>query len=84
MLREGLVKDQSELARLAQVSQPRMTQMMNLTFLAPDIQERLLFLETVSRNEEAVQLRHLQQLTSEPHWAVQRDGFRALAFGLPK
>ena len=42
LIREGKVRDQSELARLAHVTQPRMTQIMNLNHLAPDIQEELL------------------------------------------
>lgn len=44
LLRDGKVADQSELARLAHVTQPRMTQIMNLLHLARDIQEELLFL----------------------------------------
>lgn len=39
LIREGVVADQSELARLSLVTQPRMTQIMNLLHLAPDIQE---------------------------------------------
>lgn len=44
LIRNGDVADQSELARLLHVTQPRMTQIMNLLLLAPDIQEALLFL----------------------------------------
>ena len=47
LLRSGAIPDASALARLAKVSQPRMTQILNLTLLAPDIQERLLFLAPV-------------------------------------
>ncbi len=39
LLRDGIVCDQSELARLGHVTQPRMTQIMALLNLAPDIQE---------------------------------------------
>ena len=39
LIRDGKVRDMSELARLAHVTQPRMTQIMNLLHLAPDIQE---------------------------------------------
>ena len=42
MLREGTVANQTELAKLANVSQPRITQILNLNLLAPDIQEQLL------------------------------------------
>jgi hypothetical protein len=35
----GMVKDYVELARLGQVSRARITQIMNLLLLAPEIQE---------------------------------------------
>jgi len=38
LIRDGKVADQSDIARLAHVTQPRMTQIMNLNHLAPDIQ----------------------------------------------
>ncbi|MDX1930083.1 MAG: hypothetical protein SFV81_26385 [Pirellulaceae bacterium] len=44
MIADGTVEDYSELAELAQVSRARITQLMNLNLLAPEIQERLLFL----------------------------------------
>ena len=47
LIRNGDVADQSELARLLHVSQPRMTQIMNLLLLAPDMQEALLFMPRV-------------------------------------
>jgi hypothetical protein len=36
LVRDGVVADQSDSARLASVTQPRMTQIMNLLHLAPD------------------------------------------------
>src|SRR5262245_6043609 len=51
--REG-VADQSELARLVHVSRARLTQIMNLLHLAPDIQEELLFLTVKLRGRDAV------------------------------
>ena len=44
LIREGAVKDQTELARLGHVSRVRLTQIMNLNHLAPDIQEEVLHL----------------------------------------
>ena len=44
LINDGTIANQSELARLAHVTQPHMTQIMNLLNLAPDIQEQLLFL----------------------------------------
>ena len=47
LLGKGTVKDCAELARLGRVSRARVSQIMNLLNLAPDIQERLLFLTPV-------------------------------------
>ncbi len=44
LIREGVVTDYAELARLGHVTRARVTQIMNLLHLAPDIQETLLFL----------------------------------------
>ena len=52
LIRTGTVNDQSELARLAKVTQPRMTQIMNLLHLAPDIQEEILFLPLVASGRD--------------------------------
>ena len=42
----------AELARLGYVSRSRLSQILKLRLLAPDIQERLLFLEPVARGRE--------------------------------
>src|SRR5690606_28614948 len=44
LLAEGTVADQAELARLAHVTPARITQILNLLHLAPDIQEAVLHL----------------------------------------
>lgn len=44
LIRDGVVTDQAELARLGHVSRARLTQIMNLLSLAPDIQEEILSL----------------------------------------
>jgi hypothetical protein len=75
MLDDGTVKDISELARLARVSQPRMTQIMNLNFLAPDIQDRIL---SLSRSCHSIHLRDLQCASSTIDWTIQRHTIRQL------
>lgn len=77
-IREGKVGDQSELARLAHVSQPRMTQIMNLLHLAPDIQEDLLFLPLIVRGRETTHERTVRRLTHFTDWQAQRRQWRAL------
>lgn len=81
LLREGKVRDQSELARLAHVTQPRMTQIMNLNRLAPDIQEELLFLPTRDGGREAVHERLVRPLTSTLEWPTQRRRWRCVLQG---
>ena len=71
MLRKGVVADQSELAHICEVTQPRITQIMNLLHLAPDIQERLLFLPRVESGKEEVCLKDLQGVAREWRWERQ-------------
>ena len=44
-----LSPDQAELSRLGPVTRSRLTQIMNLTTLAPDIQQAILFLPATQR-----------------------------------
>lgn len=55
----GEVTDYSELARLGHVTRARMSQIMNLLMLAPDIQEEILFLPRVTGGRDPTHLRHL-------------------------
>lgn len=73
LLRDGKVADQSELARLAHVTQPRMTQIMNLLHLAPDIQEELLFLPLVAEGRDTVHERMLRPVAAMVGWHEQRQ-----------
>lgn len=45
MVDRGEVRDYADLARLGYVTRARLTQIMNLVLLAPDIQEQILFLD---------------------------------------
>ncbi|WP_297030976.1 hypothetical protein [Thermogutta sp.] len=54
LIREGVIKDQAELARVGHVSRARVTQIMNLLCLAPDIQEELLFLPRVEQGRDPI------------------------------
>jgi hypothetical protein len=79
LLRDGKVADQSELARLARVTQPRMTQIMNLNHLAPDIQEQLLFLSSAQSGREPIHERLLRIVAAQVCWAEQRYCWCALS-----
>lgn len=77
MLRDGKVRDQSELARLAHVTQPRMTQIMNLNHLAPDIQEELLHLPAVAAGRNRIHERLLRNVAGQISWKSQRERWAA-------
>ena len=53
LIRDGVVSDQAELATLGHVSRARLTQILNLLFLASDIQEKVLFLPPCERGRAA-------------------------------
>ena len=76
MIRDGVVADQAELARLGHVSRARMTQIMNLLNLAPDIQEAILFLPKIQAGSAPVEERQLRPLTAVMSWAEQRNVWR--------
>ena len=73
MVRDGVVADQAELARLGYVSRARLTQIMNLLHLAPDIQEAILFLPMTERERDAIAERELRSVTATPSWNKQRQ-----------
>jgi hypothetical protein len=53
LIREGKVKDYAEIARLGDVTRARVTQVMNLLNLAPDIQNGLLAGNIASLSERS-------------------------------
>lgn len=76
LLRDGVVDNLTELAHLARVTQPRMTQIMNLLHLAPDIQEEVLFLPVVAEGRDPVTERHMRAITQVTDWSRQRAMWR--------
>jgi hypothetical protein len=74
LLRNGTIRDCAELARLGQVTRARMTQIMKLLNLAPDIQEQILFLPPLNGLNE----RNLRSIVSQIGWNDQRRMFREL------
>lgn len=71
-LRTGVVPDFAALARLGHVSRARISQIMNLLCLAPDIQEEILFLQPVQHGRDPIHLRQLQCIALTAKWPKQR------------
>jgi hypothetical protein len=78
LLRTGEVSHYAELARLAQVTRARVSQIMNLLHLAPDIQEAILFLPRTERGRDPIRLRDLQPIAMTADWRRQRMQWRQL------
>ncbi len=76
LIREGVVADYADLARLGHVTRARVTQIMNLRLLAPEIQEDLLQFEASKQLFRTPQLKELQRLASDYDWRKQRHEWR--------
>ena len=75
LIRRGIVADYAELARLGHVTRARVTQIMNLRLLAPEIQEYLLNLDCISDNCPRLTLKCMLNYTRNLNWSVQRRSF---------
>ena len=83
LLRTGVVKDYTEAARLGHVTRARISQVMSLLYLAPDIQETILFLPRIQRGRDLVILHAVLPIAATADWTKQRRLWRRLweAFG---
>ncbi|HEX6972485.1 MAG TPA: hypothetical protein VF234_09720 [Limnochordia bacterium] len=78
LIAEGAIRDQAHLAELGHVTRARVTQIMNLLYLAPDIQEAILHLPRVRSGKDPITERDVRPLCAEPSWARQRAMWRRL------
>ena len=78
MVDSGEVRDYADLARLGYVTRARITQLMNLLNLAPDIQEAILLVPATIKGRDAVSERGLRSLTVIVSWPRQRRAWREL------
>jgi hypothetical protein len=74
LIREQTIPDYAAVARRGRVTRARMTQIMKLLDLAPDIQEEILFLPLIKGLNE----RNLRPTASRIDWDEQRRLFREL------
>ncbi|MBU0743170.1 hypothetical protein KKA85_09125 [bacterium] len=83
LCRLGEVADYAELARLALVTRARMTQIMSLLLLAPDIQEEILYLPRSDGGRDPIREKAVRPIATVPDWRKQRVMWRDLKAGLP-
>ena len=72
LLERGEIADCAELARLGHVTRARVSQIMALLSLAPDIQEEVLHLERVTAGRDPLTLRQLLPIAITLDWSAQR------------
>ncbi|HEY7152496.1 MAG TPA: hypothetical protein VH575_00920 [Gemmataceae bacterium] len=78
LVRTGQVASYSALAALGQVTRARISQIVSLLHLAPDIQEALLFLPPTLRGRDALILADLMPIAAAFDWRKQRRLWRRL------
>ncbi len=72
MIKKGQVRDFADIACLGYVSRARLTQIMNLLLLAPDIQAEILFLPRTMHGTDAILERQIRPIAAQLDWSKQR------------
>ncbi len=72
LLRAGVVKDYAQLARLGHVSRARVSQVMGLLSLAPDLQEAVLLLPRTLKGRDPIPMWRLLPIAATLDWRKQR------------
>jgi hypothetical protein len=78
MLRRGDVPDYATVARLGHVTRARISQIMDLVYLAPDIQEEILFLPRTHNGRDPIPEHDLRPIAGTLDWEQQRAAWRRL------
>ena len=76
-LDRGEHQDQAALAAQLGFTRGRLTQLLDLTLLAPDIQEEVLHIEAIDGREPLAE-RDLHKIARRPAWAEQRAAWRSI------
>jgi len=87
LVRRGEVADYADLARLGHVSRARLTQIVNLLNLAPNLQEEILFLPRTTKGRDPIgerDLRPIHLVNTDPPYNVKVEprSNNAIAAGL--
>jgi hypothetical protein len=78
LVQAGTVPSYAAAARLGHVSRARLSQILSLLHLAPDLQEQLLFLQRPAHGREPWPLRHVLTIAADLNWSQQRLRWRKL------
>jgi hypothetical protein len=72
LIAQGQVRDYADLARQLDLTRARVTQVMQLLHLAPDLQEAVLALPPVFTGHDPIGEKAIRRIAREPLWARQR------------
>ncbi len=72
-IRAGELRDLADAARAFGVTRARMTQIMNLLLLAPEIQEAIVDLPSITNGRDPITERALRRIVAEVDWERQRE-----------
>ena len=72
LIRDGVIANQSELAEFGRITTARMTQVMTLLSLAPDLQEQILFLPRTEHGRDAIKETDVRPIAQILDWRKQR------------
>jgi hypothetical protein len=78
LVRSGTLASYAAAARLGHVSRARLSQILSLLNLAPDVQEQVLFLQHPRRGRAPLVLRHVLRVAAVLDWPEQRRRWRQL------
>ena len=73
LVQTGAIINQSELAHFGQISTTRMTQIMWMDNLAPDIQEEILFLPRTTQGRDPIKEADIRPIAKTLDWNKQRQ-----------
>ena len=78
LIQDGVIINQSELAHYGQISTTRMTQIMWMDNLAPDIQEEILFLPNTVKGRDPIKEADIRPIAKTRDWKQQRKMWRGI------
>jgi hypothetical protein len=73
MMRQGEAKDYADVARLSGLCRERISQIVRLTYLAPDIQVELLYIAPTPTGQYPVSETAVRKIANALTWAEQRE-----------
>ena len=83
LIQDGTIINQSELAHYGQISTTRMTQIMWMDNLAPDIQEEILFLPNTVKGRDPIKEADIRPIAKTLDWKQQRKMWQAIKDSQP-